>query len=617
MPDWINLKENLTNSDKEFFHYKELPDDKALAVVSPLLEIVFCNKKFTELFRLNVKDNLNRLNPGSEFLNFVKGFVESKYKNLKTDLTISVIQNHADSIYQVDITRIFLSYNQFLLITVESLEQRKIIEKKIDSLHHALDYGRVPIIIINNQKKIVYATSSFEEIFSRGMERLFNVDVSEIMKEFLSEDDLEIFNISLKNSTKWKKLIEISKHGKIQYWDFTLQPFSTIDTFEINYVLSANNLTDIIYQKKIIEESEKKQKLIIENISDLLLILKSNNNRIYFENANDNFCKLFNLDKSNIYLQTINDYLPPQLYDLIEQNINILEKTNDQFQQFFYHHISGQHFNCKITSTFQNRNPSKIYIITLKDVTDETKYREQLEKNYLKEIQLNKMKSAFIANISHEIRTPFNGIIGYSEIIDDCLAAKDYVAIKELMDSVKEVLGRVLNAFTNIVELAQIESDEVELEMVILNCNQVLTKVYEKRLNDVEKKNLSFKLELSNDDAYIEIDWIKLEKIIDVLIDNAIKYTAQGYVYLGSKIRDNKIEIIIADSGIGIDNSQIERILQPFSQEIEGYARPYEGVGLGLTIAYRLTKLMGGEFIIQSQKNKGTEIIISFPKKNI
>ncbi len=128
MPDWINLKENLTNSDKEFFHYKELPDDKALAVVSPLLEIVFCNKKFTELFRLNVKDNLNRLNPGSEFLNFVKGFVESKYKNLKTDLTISVIQNHTDSIYQVDITRIFLSYNQFLLITVESLEQRKIID---------------------------------------------------------------------------------------------------------------------------------------------------------------------------------------------------------------------------------------------------------------------------------------------------------------------------------------------------------------------------------------------------------------------------------------------------------------------------------------------------------
>lgn len=614
MSSWINFHNTLKNSDEEFFNYKELPNIRALAIVSPSLDIIFCNNTFTDIFKLKVKDNLNRLNPGSEFLVFVKGFIESKYKNLLADLSISSNYTSTDTLYQIGIERIIISYNQYLLITVESLEQRKIIEKKIDSLHHALDYGRVPIIIINNQRKIVYATSSFEEIFSRGLEKLFNAEILEVMKEYLNQNDLDNFSFSLNNGKVWKQLVEIKKRGEYQYWDFNLQPFYPINSNEINFVLSANNLTEHVFQKKVIEESEKKQKLIIENISDLLLILKSFDNKIYFENANDNFCKLFNLEKSKIYLQLVNDFLPPQLYDLIEQNIKILENNDESFQQFFYHHSSGQHFNCKITSANLNGNNSKIYIITLKDVTDETKYREQLEKNYLKEIQLNKMKSAFIANISHEIRTPFNGIIGYSEIIDDCLAAKDYVALKEIMDSVKEVLGRVLNAFTNIVELSQIESDEVELEMVVLNCNQVIRQVFEKRLNEAEKKNLTFKLELYEEEAFIEIDWIKLEKIIDVLIDNAIKYTKSGFVYLGSRINKDKVEIIVADSGIGIESSQIDRILLPFSQEIEGYTRPYEGIGLGLTIAYKLTKLMGGDFRIQSEKNKGTEIIISFPR---
>lgn len=617
MPNWFNFNESLSNSSGEFINYRELPSHRALVIVTPSLEIVYCNSVFKNLFQLNVKDSLYRLNPNSEFLIFIQGFVESKYKNLSSDISISLNQNIENNNFQVTVERIAISSNQFLLITIESLEQRKIIERKIDSLHNALDYGNVPIIITNSQRRIIYATRSFEDVLSKGMDKLYNVEITELLKEYIDKDEYNILTLSLEKNIPWRKLVEIKKRGETEYWDFTLQPFSLGDTFETSYVLSASNLTDHIFQKKIIEESEKKQKLIIENISDLLLILKSIDNKIYFENANDNFCKIFNLDKSKLYLQLINNYLPSRLLELIEQNIQLLENDTNSFQEFHYKHPPDQHYNCKITSTQQNGTDSKIYIITLKDITDETRYREQLEKNYMKEIQLNKMKSAFIANISHEIRTPFNGIIGYSEIIDDCLAAKDYVAIKELMDSVKEVLGRVLNSFTNIVELSQIESDEIELDMVILNCNQVLKQVYDKRLNDALKRNLTFKLDFSEDESLIEIDWIKLEKIVDVLIDNAIKYTQHGYIYLGSKNFEDKVQIIIADTGIGIDNSQIERILTPFSQEVEGYTRPYEGIGLGLTIAYKLTKLMGGELTIQSEKGKGTEVILNFPKKNL
>ena len=108
-----------------------------------------------------------------------------------------------------------------------------------------------------------------------------------------------------------------------------------------------------------------------------------------------------------------------------------------------------------------------------------------------------------------------------------------------------------------------------------------------------------------------------MEKIINSLVDNAIKYTSKGYVYLGTKHLGDKVEITISDTGVGIEQNQIERLLKPFTQEVEGYTRPFEGAGLGMTIAYKLTKLMNGEFLITSQKNKGTKIVIYFPASSM
>jgi signal transduction histidine kinase len=132
-------------------------------------------------------------------------------------------------------------------------------------------------------------------------------------------------------------------------------------------------------------------------------------------------------------------------------------------------------------------------------------------------------------------------------------------------------------------------------------------------LNETVKKDIEFVLDVDGEDCVIEVDWVKLEKIIHSLVDNAIKYTNHGSVCLSTKHLGNRIEIVVSDTGVGIDQLHIERILKPFTQEVEGYTRPFEGAGLGLTIAYKLTKLMDGKFEIVSEKNKGTKISISFP----
>jgi signal transduction histidine kinase len=255
----------------------------------------------------------------------------------------------------------------------------------------------------------------------------------------------------------------------------------------------------------------------------------------------------------------------------------------------------------------------RIYIISLKDITQQMLYEEQLKKTIEKESQLNKLKTIFIENMSHEMRTPYNALIGYSEILDDEIKEGNTESTMEIVSSLKEVFGRVLNLFSNIIEVSQIESGEIALANVRMNCNKILLSIYTLYKEKAEEKHVELNVELEKEEFLIEVDWVKLEKIVEVLVDNSVKYTDQGEIRLSTKLVENKVVITISDTGIGIKEGEIEKLLQPFSQEEDVYTRSYQGAGLGLTIAHKLTKLMGGEFIIKSERENGTEIKLIFP----
>jgi signal transduction histidine kinase len=242
--------------------------------------------------------------------------------------------------------------------------------------------------------------------------------------------------------------------------------------------------------------------------------------------------------------------------------------------------------------------------------------QDQLKLLLEKENYFNQLRNSLLNNLSHEIRTPYTAIAGYSDIVDEFLNEGNYEAVKGIVLSVKEVLKRVLNVFSNVVELSLAESGEFKLDLVTLNCNQVLRAVYNKMNKNVCDKDVTLVLDEEKKELLINIDWVKLDKIITVLVDNAIKFTEHGKITISSFSAGNKIYISIKDTGIGIDKDKLETLIEPFAQEENGYTRSHQGAGLGLSVAYKLTKLMNGSFRIQSEKNKGTEIVISFPSVN-
>lgn len=255
------------------------------------------------------------------------------------------------------------------------------------------------------------------------------------------------------------------------------------------------------------------------------------------------------------------------------------------------------------------------FILTFNDVTEHVESEERLRKAYEKESELNRLKSAFLANMSHEIRTPSTAIIGFANLLREDIRVGNYENSIELVNFLDEGIQRMIRLFDNIIEVSLMESGDYVFDYTNENVHELLEKSCSGFESLAELKHVNINLDIANTPVFVFVDKAKFNKIIDSILDNAIKYNKpNGTVIISTEISIDYITIIISDSGRGIEKNKIESILQPFVQEeYEGYKRNYEGAGLGLTVAYKLTKLLKGELNILSRKGSGTSVFIKFP----
>lgn len=225
----------------------------------------------------------------------------------------------------------------------------------------------------------------------------------------------------------------------------------------------------------------------------------------------------------------------------------------------------------------------------------------------------NRLKSNFLRNISHEIRTPLNGIVGLSEFI-----AKENISTAEkqnYLNLVKSNSYQLLSTIDNLVELAHITTNQVNVCTTLVDPKLVIDEIfnlYLPRINDSNgmiSLNCNYRL---NSNTQLTTDANLLKKIMIQLLDNAIKFTKEGVITIGFEKNSRSVNFFIRDTGVGISEESQELIFESFRQEQESLDREYEGVGIGLTIAKRLSELINARLWFESKKDKGTIFYISF-----
>ncbi len=224
-------------------------------------------------------------------------------------------------------------------------------------------------------------------------------------------------------------------------------------------------------------------------------------------------------------------------------------------------------------------------------------------------------KAAFVSNVSHDMRTPLNGILGFIEL---ALQSKGEDEREEYLEKIRTTGKFMLNLINETLDLSKISSGKLEIEPENSNMQELLDTIIVSAYANAEVKKVQFITKLADmhfQDVYVDV--LKLQKVILNLLSNAIKYTPVGGSVTmcmegPADFGAYNCHIFISDTGVGMDKSFLPKLFEPFAQERTSITRKIEGTGLGMSIVKSLVDLMGGKITVDSERGKGTRFDMWF-----
>ena len=234
--------------------------------------------------------------------------------------------------------------------------------------------------------------------------------------------------------------------------------------------------------------------------------------------------------------------------------------------------------------------------------------KKELKMARLDAEKANKAKSEFLAVISHELRTPMNGILGYSQLLRSSISDKEQ---KEQVGFIERSGRALLELINNILDFSKMESHGVDLEVIPFGLEQVIVETLETCTIKAREKGIALNYRLPKDiPPQLLGDPFRIKQILLNLVNNAVKFTPQGSVEVDTsyQIVDNRVVLhcAVKDSGVGISAEATSRLFKAFSQADSSTTRQYGGTGLGLAIAKRLVERMGGKIWVESTVGEGS-----------
>jgi two-component system sensor histidine kinase EvgS len=378
----------------------------------------------------------------------------------------------------------------------------------------------------------------------------------------------------------------------------------------------------IIIERKTVEEDLKKLSMAIEQNHASVVITDING---IIEYTNPKFTEVSGFSSEEAYGKK------PGVLKSGLHNIDFYNQMWDTIKsgEIWQGEICNKKKNGQLYWEQMNISPIKnlkgeiTHFVAVKD--DITEKRQQAEElKHAKELaeSANRSKSEFLANMSHEIRTPMNAVLGFSELLSTKIVDEQQ---RNYLESIKSSGKTLLTLINDVLDLSKVDAGQMILHNELIDPFLLFKDIEYLFSLKAKEKEIDFKIktDLSLPIA-IEIDEVRLRQIMINLIGNALKFTEKGFVTVTVQCKDRRsienndfidIEIIVEDSGIGINKNFQEIIFMPFTQQDGQSTKKYGGTGLGLTITKRFVELLNGTILLESEPGKGSRFILLF--KNV
>lgn len=496
--------------------------------------------------------------------------------------------------------------------------QHKLNEQRLSFQSLILDQIYDMVTVTDLAGNITYVNDSLVKTSGLTRDQLYGKKIfSKIKDENPEKKRNEILETALKKGI-WKgEITNLDAAGQEVSLDLRMQPVKDIAGKIIAICGISTNITRRKLQERLVLESELRYQNLFNSMTEGFSI-----NRIITDDAfnpvdweflavNKAHEKHTGLKSKDIVGKRIMQIFPDvETYWLDFYGKVALTGNPGTFEAYNKHTEKYYRVNAFCPATGQ-------FAAVFTDITDNKLTQLKLIEAKEKAIAANKLKTEFLNKISHEVRTPLNGILGFSEMYfqEDVTpeAKAKYLAI------LRESSDRLTQTINDYMDISLLSSGTQEVNIKQLNLTDFLESIQKHYREICERKAIGFQMEISPQAAnnMIETDEELLQKSLMHLLDNAVKFTTAGSVALHCSASDQETTFTITDTGVGISEKMVEKVFEPFIQEDNSTSRPFEGSGLGLSIVKKIAELLHYHLHIDSIKGKGTTIRLSIPSTDV
>jgi len=487
------------------------------------------------------------------------------------------------------------------------------VEDQITLQANLLDSANDLIFLLDLKGKIIYANNRVAEAHGYSKKEILAKQIKHIS-----------FDVPLELNKD--KINEIKERGNVSFTVTHIRKDGSSFPLEINeqmvrfndkdYLLNIGR--DISEREKVetaLKLSEAKFKGVINSMQDLVYTL---NRDLKITGLHGMWSEMYGLSEELLLGKKITTFLSPAEAEINEiACMRALNGNSVKFEWSLRKRGTEDrfHFESSLTPLFGYSNEIIGIVGVAREITERKIIEQELIRAKEKAEEADKLKSSLLANMSHEFRTPLNGILGFAQLLQEELNDESQIS---MVDKIIFSGHRLMKTLNTVLALTELETHDYELQKdeidLALFCKQTKS-LYE---SYAENKNIELTLDIQKENLNIITDDTFLSKIVCNIIENAIKYTSKGGVkILLTSSSENNLDqsalIKIIDTGIGIKKEDFKIIFREFRQLSEGYRRDFEGLGLGLAIASKMADLIGAEISVNSELGKGSEFTIKLP----
>lgn len=488
--------------------------------------------------------------------------------------------------------------------------------------HHLLQERNMMSSLIDNVPDTIYF-KDLESRFIRVNQAQARILGFENPDDLIGKSDFDFFEHARDAYDVEQEIIRTGKpvinqvhkyvvDGEMRYMSDTKIPLKGTNGKCIGTVGITRDITDLKMTENIMLEHQSKFKALFENAP--LAIFRLDKEMRVVE-CNHRFRKMFGYSEDDDLSNTTKyDLLyDPEIGGLI---IDTVLETKEVNTEIMLRRKNGEKFIANLTLALLEDGFKDISIEGIvEDITKVAKARDEIIRSKDKAVEADNLKSLFLANMSHEIRTPMNAIIGFTNMLrEEGLSEEDR---NSFIDVIQSNGNSLMTLIDSIVDFSKLETDQVSVSISEFNLEPLFNSVceYSEKLLRTEEKHHNVKIirEVPENAAIrVKADRHRLGQVLNHLISNAIKFTDQGEICIGYHINNEKINIFVKDTGIGIPKNKQKVIFERFAKVNNDKNRLYGGTGIGLTISKGLMKLMNGKIMVDSEPGEGSTFTVQF-----